>query len=81
MGVHLITIRETGASPGPGKMLDAAVGSSALLWAARSGREVVASLLLEKGANPEATDTDGRTSLFRGAENGPEAVMLLENGS
>ena len=40
-------------------------------------------LLLEKGAELESKDKDGRTPLSRAAENGHEAVvkLLLEKGA
>ncbi|KAK5660449.1 hypothetical protein OQA88_12994 [Cercophora sp. LCS_1] len=49
-----------------------------LSWAAANGHEVVAKLLLEKGADIEAKDNnDGQTPLFWAAANGHEAVVKL----
>ena len=44
---------------------------------AANGHEAVVKLLLEKGAELEAKDSDGRTPLRRAAENGHEAVVKL----
>ncbi|OBU00767.2 hypothetical protein VE01_01233 [Pseudogymnoascus verrucosus] len=49
-----------------------------LSWAAANGHEVVAKLLLEKGAEVDAKDTEyGRTPLSWAAGNGHEAVAKL----
>jgi ankyrin repeat protein len=59
------------------------VNQSSLSKAASYGNEAVVKLLLEKGAEPESEDSDGRTSLLRAAENGHKAVveLLLEKGA
>ena len=51
--------------------------------AAQNGNEAVVKLLLEKGADMESKDKDGRTSLSWAAQNGNEAVvkLLLEKGA
>jgi ankyrin repeat domain-containing protein 50 len=58
-------------------------GQTALLRAARGGREAVVQLLLEKGADIDADDGYGRTALDWSARNGSEAVvrLLLERGA
>ena len=52
-------------------------------FAARNGHEAVVKLLLEKGAELETKNTDGRTPLSYAARNGHEAVveLLLEKGA
>lgn len=54
-----------------------------LLWAAAQGHELVVSLLLDGGADPNSTDENGRTPLSFAAENGHEslALLLLEKGT
>lgn len=54
-----------------------------ILWAARTGREAVARLLLEKGANFEANDVYRITPLHLAAAHGHETVarLLLEKGA
>ena len=42
-----------------------------------NGHEAVVKLLLEKGAELESKDRDGRTPLSWAAENGQEAVVKL----
>ncbi|KAJ9644081.1 hypothetical protein H2199_003949 [Coniosporium tulheliwenetii] len=58
-------------------------GRTALHWAARSGKEAVVRLLVEKGADPRAKDKHGWTALHQAARSGKEAVvrLLLENGA
>jgi ankyrin repeat protein len=53
------------------------------LQAAKKGREAVVKLLLEKGAELESKDGDGRTPLLWAAAGGHEAVvkLLLEEGA
>ncbi|KAI9768032.1 MAG: hypothetical protein M1840_005344 [Geoglossum simile] len=53
------------------------LGRTALQSAAEEGHELVARLLLERGANVEAKDSDNRTVLRGAAENGYEAVVRL----
>jgi ankyrin repeat protein len=43
----------------------------------REGARAVVKLLLEKGAEPEAKDVDGRTPLSWAAQHGHGAVMKL----
>ncbi|KAL6415972.1 beta transducin-like protein [Ilyonectria robusta] len=54
-----------------------------ILWAASTGREAVARLLLEKGANFEANDDHRNTPLHWAAANGDEAIatLLLDRGA
>lgn len=52
------------------------LGSSALLWAAKHGREATAEKSLNEGADIHSTDF-GRTSLFLAALNGHKAVIKL----
>ncbi|KAH8666221.1 hypothetical protein BGZ61DRAFT_461766 [Ilyonectria robusta] len=54
-----------------------------ILWAARTGREAVARLLLEKGANLEANDVYRNTPLHWAVANGYEAMatLLLDRGA
>ncbi|KAL8364540.1 hypothetical protein RB595_003698 [Gaeumannomyces hyphopodioides] len=52
-------------------------GSTPLQWAAENGHEVVARLLLDRGADKDAKDSRGRTPLQRAAENGHEAIARL----
>ena len=56
---------------------------ASLIKAAAGGDETIVRLLLEKGANTEATDGDGNTPLIAAAESGHEAVvrLLLEHGA
>jgi ankyrin repeat protein len=56
---------------------------TALMLAAKDGNEVLVALLLDVGANLEATDSRRRTPLFKAAPSGNEAVakMLLKNGT
>ncbi|KAK4160704.1 ankyrin repeat-containing domain protein [Cladorrhinum sp. PSN259] len=58
-------------------------GQTPLSWAAESGYKVVVRLLLEKGANIEATDSNGRTALSWATLKGHEPVvrLLLEQGA
>jgi ankyrin repeat protein len=57
--------------------------SSALLWAARLGREVTAQNLLREKANVQATNHDDEAPLLLAAENGHEQVvkLLVEEGA
>src|SRR5947207_13617146 len=52
-------------------------GSTALLWAARYGREATAQRLLEQGANIQVMDSFGCTPLYIAAEAGHQAVVKL----
>ena len=53
-------------------------GSTSLIWAAKSGQDVVVKLLLGQGdVNPDGPDYDGRTTLSWAAGNGHEAVVNL----
>ncbi|RTE69319.1 hypothetical protein BHE90_016301 [Fusarium euwallaceae] len=58
-------------------------GQTPLSWAAMSGHQAVARLLIEKGANFETRDNDGYTPLLEAASWGHEAVarLLLEKGA
>jgi len=58
-------------------------GYTALSGLIANGHEVVARLLLNKGANVEARDNSGRMPLSGAAEQGQEAVvkLLLEKGA
>ncbi|KAH7007400.1 hypothetical protein EDB80DRAFT_457402 [Ilyonectria destructans] len=48
-----------------------------ILWAAKTGREAVTRLLLEKGANSEVKDEDSKTPLAWAATEGHEAIAML----
>ena len=52
-------------------------GGTPLAGAAAMGREAVVKLLLEKGAELESKDTNGRTPLAWAAANRHEAVVKL----
>jgi hypothetical protein len=53
-------------------------GRDALMWACVFGRSPVATLLLDRGANVNATNNLGKTALFLAAERGKiEPVLLL----
>lgn len=54
---------------------------TSLSHAARLGFTEIVKLLLEKGAEDDATDGDGGTALYYAAENGHEAVVELLLGS
>jgi ankyrin repeat protein len=55
---------------------------AASTWTAENGSEAVVNILLEKGANIESKNTNGRTPLSRASEHGCEAVkLLLEKGA
>jgi len=58
-------------------------GYTVLSGSIANGHEVVARLLLDKGANVEARDNSGRMPLSWAAEQGQEAVvkLLLEKGA
>ena len=58
------------------------VRSDAAVVGCENGHEAVVKLLLEKGAELETKDDNGRTPLSWAAENGHEAVvkLLLEQG-
>ena len=57
-------------------------GSTPLLRASRNGHEHVARLLLEAGAEKDATDSDGCTALMGAADEGhPSVRLLLEAGA
>lgn len=60
-------------------------GKTPLHWAAYNGHKELTRLLLEKGADPEAKDTEraGRLALHFAADNGHEAVvgLLLDFGA
>ncbi|KAH7053483.1 ankyrin repeat-containing domain protein [Macrophomina phaseolina] len=56
-------------------------GSSALLWAAKHGRETTVQKLLDEGANVQAMTDDGRTSLSLAAGNGHEGMVKLLLGN
>lgn len=74
---------------GPPQFLGASEGGqppshwTPLLWAARYGDLMIAELLLEKGADIEATDKNGYTPLSWAAQRGYEAIarLLLEKGA
>jgi hypothetical protein len=52
-------------------------GRTPLWWATWNGHEAVVKLLLAKGAELEARDSEGQTPLSWASENGHEAVVLL----
>ncbi|KAH6974273.1 hypothetical protein BKA56DRAFT_634228 [Ilyonectria sp. MPI-CAGE-AT-0026] len=54
-----------------------------IMWATRSGKAAVARLLLEKGANFEVKDQNGRTPLIWAAVRGDAdiAMLLLDRGA
>ena len=54
-----------------------------LLWAAKRGHEGIAKLLLEKGANVDATNGAGQTPLHQASEDGHLNIvkLLLEKGA
>ena len=54
-----------------------------MIIAARNGRNDFVSLLLEKGADPDAADNDGRTAMHYASEAGFTEIveMLLMAGA
>ena len=54
-----------------------------MILAARNGRNDFVSLLLEKGADPDAADNDGRTAMHYASEAGFTEIveMLLMAGA
>ena len=50
-------------------------GMTVLIAAAGNGREALVQLLLEKGADINATDRNGDTALMTAAGHGQEAVV------
>ena len=62
---------------------DKEYGSTALIWATYGGHRRIVELLLQKGANPNAANIEGRTSLFFAANKGNERIVkiLLEVGA
>ncbi|KAH7126218.1 ankyrin repeat-containing domain protein [Dactylonectria estremocensis] len=58
-------------------------GWTLLLRALKNGHEVVARVLIEKGADVNASDKDGWTPLLRASEKGDKAVagLLIEKGA
>ena len=60
------------------KDTDEVGGKDALMQSAEAGSIAAAALLLDRGANVNATNNRGKTALFRAAEEGKiEAVLLL----
>ena len=53
------------------------LGSSGLWWAAQDGQEATTRKFLEEDADVQAKDSDGRTPLYRAAEDGHDAVVKL----
>jgi ankyrin repeat protein len=62
---------------------DSQYSRTPLLWAAIRGHEAVVKLLLERGAELEAKDSDSRTPLLWATISGHEAIikLLLERGA
>ena len=56
-------------------------GMTALMFAAREGHEAVARLLLERGAEPQATDKKGKTAADLAAAKGQTALVALLRGT
>ena len=57
-------------------------GMTALMWAAERGCEAVLRLLVEKGADLNAKERDGKTALMKAAERHETTVrLLLEKGA
>ena len=52
-------------------------GGTPLRWAVRNGHEAVARLLIDRGADVSAAESDGKTPLHWALENGYEAVARL----
>ena len=50
-------------------------GQTALHWAARNGKDAVATQLLQAKANPNAANNDGNTPLHNAAYNGHAVVV------
>ena len=51
--------------------------ATALNAAARRGDEALAAWLIQRGANPDATDFEGKTALQRAEENGHERIAAM----
>lgn len=58
-------------------------GRTALHWAALSGQQEIAAILLQNGADVHATDSCGRTALYLAAARGHSVLarLLLEHGA